>query len=57
MSRNPVIKLDMAVSVSDVRLELSPSTSKMVEKLVDLWQSPFISEEARIFSCKCLMVN
>ena len=36
MSRNPVIKLDMAVSVSDVRLELSPSTSKMVEKLVDL---------------------
>ena len=36
MSRNPVVKLDMAVSVSDVRLELSPSTSKMVEKLVDL---------------------
>ena len=36
MSRNPVLKLDMAVSVSGVRLELSPSTSKMVEKLVDL---------------------
>ena len=34
MSRNPVVKFDMAVS--GVRLELSPSTSKMVEKLVDL---------------------